>query len=139
MIVAVAIMGMVQMAADEVIDMITMRNRGMAAVAAVNVRDGMRTAIMIGGAAIRIDGIDRDYMLVNMIGMGMMQMTIMQIIRVIAVANGQVAAVGAVLMLMVGVMIQVVSCHGADSFDIWRGDAVVSAAWLKAFLASKRT
>jgi len=127
------------MAADEVIDMIAMRDRRMAAVAAMNVRDGMRTAIMIGGAAIGIGGIDRDYMLINMIGMGMMQMTIMQIIRVIPVANGQVAAAWAVLMLMVGVMVQVASSHVADSFDTRFRVEAVSVAWLKAFLASSRT
>ena len=38
----------------------------MAAVAAMNVPDGIRTAIMIGGAAIGLGGIDRNYMLIDM-------------------------------------------------------------------------
>lgn len=72
MIIAVAAMNMVEPAIDQIIDMVAVRHRFMAAFRPVNMARGhcRRAAIWIGRR-------NRDHMFINMIAMHMMQMAIM--------------------------------------------------------------
>jgi hypothetical protein len=97
-IVAVAGMDMVQPAIDQIIDMVAVRHRFMAAIRPVHMGAGQ-----LRGAAIGIGGGNRDHMFINMIAVDMMEMAIVQIISVAIVPDGGVAAAGTVNMGMIGV------------------------------------
>lgn len=55
--------------------------------------------------------VDRDPVLVDMIGMGMMQVSVMQIVGMSLVADGHVPAVGAVCMIVVEMRGVVAGAH----------------------------
>jgi hypothetical protein len=99
-IVAVITMRKMQPAADEVIDMVTMRYRFVSTVWAVVVRAaGFRCA------ADGIRCVDRDDMLVDVILMHMVKMAVVKIVHMAVMANGGVSAVRAMLVGMVGVVL----------------------------------
>jgi hypothetical protein len=97
-IVAMAIVGMVQVAIDQIIDVITVRHRFVAAAGAVHM-----AARQVGDAAIRIGRGYRHHMFIDMIAMRVVQVPIVQIIDMAIVAHGGVAAARPVHMGMAGV------------------------------------
>jgi hypothetical protein len=97
-IITMASVHMVQVAIDQIIDMIAVRHRFMAAAGAVHMAAGQR-----GGTAIGIGRGYRDHMFIDMIAMRVMQMAIMQIINMAFVVDGGVAATGPMHMGMAGV------------------------------------
>ena len=92
------------MITDEVIDVRSMRHGFMTAVRIMNMAARMAGAAMLGCAAIRVPVAHLYDMLVNVILMGMMQMPVMQVVDVVAMADSGVAVAGAVLMIVIGVM-----------------------------------
>jgi hypothetical protein len=92
MVVAVVAMGMMQMAIDEVIDMIAMRHRLVAATGTVAVSLIMTAALMLGGAGIGVRGRHLERVLFHAAAGGMMQMAIVEVIGVAIVLDGRVAA-----------------------------------------------
>lgn len=100
MVVAVAIVRMVKMAIDEVVDMIAMRNRFVSAVGAMDVGAVVSTALMVRGADRRIRWREGDDMLIDMAVVEMMKMTIVKIIDVILVFDGSMTATGFVLVFV---------------------------------------
>lgn len=98
MIVAMAVMHMVQPAIDKEVDMVAVRHRFMAATGAMNMGAGSA-----GGAATGIGRAHRDHMFIDMITMDMMQMAIVQIIDMAIMLHGDMAAAGAVLVGVIGV------------------------------------
>jgi hypothetical protein len=118
-IVAMACVHMVQAAIDQIIDMIAVRHRFMAAAGAVDMGAGRRR-----GAAIGIGGRNRDHMFINMIAMRVMQVAIMQIIDMAIMVHGGVAAAWPMHMGMAGV--GVVAGHRSSPSGMrvrppWRG------------------
>jgi hypothetical protein len=103
-IVAVVRVLMVQMAIDEVIDVIAVRDGFVAAAGAVPMALVMAAAIMAGGARRRVGAGHFQLVLFHALLGHVVQMAIVQIIRVIAMLDGSVAAVGAMLVLMVFMM-----------------------------------
>jgi hypothetical protein len=91
--------GMMQPAVYEIVDMIAMRHRFVSAVWTVRVRamDLWRALHGIGGA-------DRDGVLIHVILVHMMEMAIVQVVHMIAMANRSVSAVRAMLVSVVGVV-----------------------------------
>ena len=89
MVVAVVLVGMVQPAVHQVIHVIAVRDGLVAAARAVGVT---RLAVGRIGVAVRMLGIDRDHVLVDMILVRMVQMPVMQVVDVIVVANRRMAA-----------------------------------------------
>lgn len=109
-------MRVMQVAVDEVINMIPVRDGGMTAAGAMNMAGLVACAAVSGRAGIRVGRCNGNDMLINMVAMGMMQMAVMQIIDMIAVTNSDVTTAGAVFMLVVGVVRQGAVAHGSGSF-----------------------
>jgi hypothetical protein len=97
-IVAMGAMPVMEAAINQIIDVIAMRHRFMAAADAMDM-----SHVMTGGwrgASIGIGGADLDDVLIHVIGVGMMQMPVMQIIDVSVVPHGGVAAASSVLVIV---------------------------------------
>jgi hypothetical protein len=109
MVVAVIAVRMVQVAVDEIVDVIPMWHRFMATPRSVNV------ARLVAAAArrtlIRIFGAHFEPVFVYMIGMRMVQMAVMQIIDVTVVLDCGMPTVRAMLMVVMGVMRFVAGAH----------------------------
>jgi hypothetical protein len=115
-VVAVIAVRMVQVAVDEIVDVIAMRHGFMAAPRSVNVARVVAAAARL--ALVRIFGAHVEPVLVYMIAVRMMQMTVMQIVNVTVVLDCSVSTVRAMLMVVVSVMWFVAG-------------ALVRAPWLK--------
>jgi hypothetical protein len=98
-VVAVIAVRMVQVAVDEIVDVMPMRHRFMAAPGSVNV--ARLVAAAARRALVRILGAHFELVLVYVIGVRMMQMTIMQIINVTVVLDRSMPTVRAMLMVVV--------------------------------------
>jgi hypothetical protein len=96
-------MGMMEVAADQIIHVIAMRHRGVAAVGAMDMRGIVAGAGVVGCALIGVGGGHGDDVFIDMSGVGVMQMAVVQVIHMVVVADGEVTAVGAMLMRMVRV------------------------------------
>lgn len=103
-----AIVRMVQMTIHQVVHMVAVRDRGMATIRAVHMIYGVTAACMTTGACCGIGRGDFQCMLLdNAVGCLMMQMSIMQIVDMIAVLDRGVPAVGAMDMVVMFVLV----CH----------------------------
>ncbi|MBB5443753.1 MULTISPECIES: hypothetical protein [unclassified Paraburkholderia] len=100
---------MVQVAVDQVVDVIAMRYRIVAACRPVDMSRLMTAAV--GSTLIRIFCAHLHPVFVHVIAMGMVQVTIMQIVNVIAMPYRSVSAVRTVLMVMMGMMRFVAGAH----------------------------
>lgn len=98
MIVAVAIVHMMQPAIDQKIDMIAMRHRLVPATGTVDMATCRRR-----DAAIRVGDADGDHMFIDMIAVHMVQMAVVQIINMAIMLHGGVAAAGTMLVGVIGV------------------------------------
>ena len=90
------------MAADAVVDVVAVRNRLMTAAGAMDVIGIVTATAVIRGTAVRVVARDLDHVLVNVVLMGMVKMTIVQIVYVPSVAHRGMAAAWAVLVSMLG-------------------------------------
>jgi hypothetical protein len=99
MIVAMVAMRMVQAAIDEVIDVVAVRHRLVAAAGTVLVA----FAADFRGAANGVVGSDRDDVLVDVIAVREFEVTVVEIVDVVAMADRHMAAVRAMLMGLAGV------------------------------------
>jgi hypothetical protein len=100
---------MMQPAVDEIVDMVTMRHRFMAAVRTVHVR-----AVDLRRAVHGIFIADRDDMFVDVILVHMVQMAVVKIIHMAVMANRDVPAFRAMLMSVVG-MVFLGACGHVDA------------------------
>lgn len=100
-VIAVIAVRMVQMAGDEIIDMIAMWNSLVTAAGSMNVGGIMSATSMVGRASIRVLAAHFDCMFVHVIAMRMMKMAIMEVIQMVAVSDGNVAAVGSMGVIVV--------------------------------------
>ncbi len=101
MVVAVAVMRMMQVAVDQIVRMIAMRNGFVSAVCAMKVLRIVAGAGVTVGAGIRIRGAHLHRVLVDVAGMLMMQVAIVQKVGMAVVLDLGVTAVGTVLVRMV--------------------------------------
>lgn len=101
MVVAVAIVGVVKVAFDQVIDMIAMGNRRMAAVGAMFVAGIVASAKMIRGATVWIFSSYGKTVLFDLAAFLVVQMTIMKVIDMAFMDNGGVSTGGTVFMLVI--------------------------------------
>jgi hypothetical protein len=88
------------MAADDIVHMITVRNRGVPAIGRMGMIRGLFTRTVIRGALIWIGGGDANDMFVCVGAVRMVQMTAIEVIGVAVMLDGDMAAVGPVLVLM---------------------------------------
>ena len=122
----------VQVAIDEVVDVIAVRYCLVAATLAVHVIC-LVTAAVVRPTTIRIRLADRDSMLVVVILVGAMQVAVVQVADVIAVLNGGVTAIGSVLMVVVSVLL---AAHESAPVRMLRW---VGSAWSITLLIRSRT
>ncbi len=101
-VVAVVAMRVMKMTSDAIIDMVTMRHRLVAAARAMNMTRLMPAATMVGGANFGVLAGYLNHVLVDMIAMRMVEVPVMQIVDVAAVAHGRMSASRPVLVSMVG-------------------------------------
>jgi hypothetical protein len=100
-VVAVILVGVVEVSVDQVVDVVTVRDGLVAAVGSVLV------ACIVPFAHRRADvGVvvaDFDHVLVDVVAVGVMEVPVMQVVDVSVVAHGGVAASGSMLMFVMGV------------------------------------
>ncbi|SEO01275.1 hypothetical protein SAMN05216404_11014 [Nitrosospira multiformis] len=101
MIVAMVIMGMVKMASDQIIHMISVRHGFVPAVGAMYMPLRVTFAFMSRSTVLRIDLTDVYGMLIDMVAVGIMQMAIVKIADMVIVRDACVAAFRAVGMGMI--------------------------------------
>ncbi len=94
---------MMQVVGDAVIDVIAMRDRLVTAIGAVDMTGLMAAAAVVGGAGVGIAARHLDHVLVDMIVVRVVEMPVMQVVDVAAMAHGGVAATRPMAMRMVGV------------------------------------
>ena len=111
MVVTVVLVRMMQPSGDDVVDVVAVRDCFVAAAVAVRVVG----AVPVGrcGVAAGVLGVDLDDVLVDMVAVGVMEVPVVEVVDVVAVLDGGVAAAGAVDVGML-VMNRVVG-HGTHS------------------------
>jgi hypothetical protein len=110
-IIAMIAVRMVQMTVDQIIDVIPMGHRLMSAARAVHMPRLVTAAAVIRGAVIGIFRTHLDDMLIHVVTVRIMEMAIMQIVDVIAVANGGVATAWAMLMVVFPMVREIACAH----------------------------
>jgi hypothetical protein len=91
-IVAVASVRVMQVAVDQIIGMVTVWHLLMTAIGAVRVAFRVRVAGMVGSASVGIGRIDRKPMLIRMRSMRGMKVSIVEIVGVAFVVDGDMTA-----------------------------------------------
>lgn len=97
---------------NQIVDMVTMRHGFMAAVRAVDMAMIVANTVLDRTAAIGVVTIHFDDMFINVIAMGMMEVSIMQVVDMVAMLDGHMAAAGAVFMVVVIMMGKIAIAHG---------------------------
>lgn len=95
---------MMQMPIDEIVDVIAVRHRVVPASRPVHVPRLVPATTVLRRAAVGIALRHLDHVLVDVILVRVMQMTVVQIVDVIAVPHGGVSAAGPVLVRVIGVV-----------------------------------
>lgn len=116
MIVAVIAVRMMQVAVDEIVDVIPVRDRFMATSRPMHMPRVMPAAFVIRRTGRRICLRDLDHVFVDVAGMQVMQMPIVQIIDVISVLHRRMSASRSMLMGVIGVMRKLAVCHVRSPF-----------------------
>ena len=96
--VAVRVMEVI---ADEVVEVIAVRHGFMPAVRAVDVRIAVSVAVVLRRAVGRVRGVHVDHVLVHVVAVRVVQVPVMQVVDVAFVLERDMAAVRAVLMGMI--------------------------------------
>jgi hypothetical protein len=112
-VVAMVAVGMMQVPVHQIIDMVAMGDRLVAAA-----RGMLVSAPQVRRAAGRIGRVDCDDMLVDVIAVHVVQMAVMQIVHMAVMADCGVAAVRAVLMRVARMVLLVASGHGSAPFCV---------------------
>lgn len=99
--IAMSLMGMMQMAVDQIIHMIAMRYGLVTAIGPVLVFGAVRGAVVAAGAGARIRAARFELVLVYVTVVKRVQMAVVKIVGMPIVEDGGVATAGAVLMLVV--------------------------------------
>lgn len=102
MIVAVVSVRVVQMTGDEIVRVIPVRDCLMAAALTMLVIGRVAAAVAPSRAVVGILVADRDYVLVHMTLVRVVQVAVMQVVDVAVVPDSRVSAVGAVLVRVTG-------------------------------------
>ncbi|WP_199272356.1 hypothetical protein [Paraburkholderia acidisoli] len=124
MVVAVVAVRMVQMPVDEIIDVIAMRHGFVPAARSVHMPGLMAARAVSTGIGVLVANLD--LVLIDVVAMRVMQMTVMQIVDVITMLDGRMAASRAVLVVMMGVMRFVAACAHVSSLAVMVATANVS-------------
>jgi len=99
-VVAVAVVGVMEVALDQVIDVIPVRHARVSAAGAVDVVGGVAGAAMVRRALRRVGRVDGDRVFIDVIAVDVVQVSIVEIVDVAGVLDRDVAAVGTVHMVV---------------------------------------
>lgn len=102
------------MAVDEIVDMIAVRDGFVAAAWAMDVSGIMSGAAMVRRTTIRVLVAHLNPMLVDMIGVRMVKMTIVEIVDMVAMPNRDVAALRSVRVIVIGMMGKIAGGHSTS-------------------------
>ena len=108
-VVAVTAVHVVQVSPDQVVHVVSVRHGLVAATGAVHVVPSMPVAGVIRRALLRVGGVDRQAVLVDVVGMGMVQMTIVEVVGMAVVSDGEMTTVVA---MDVNVISMLLAGHG---------------------------
>ena len=111
MVVAVVAVRMVQVPVYQVINMIAVGNGLVPAARTVPVARFVTAAGVVRRTAVRVFIADLQHMFVNVVAVGVVKVSVVKIINMIAVANRGVAAVFAVNVVVIVVMLKVTGSH----------------------------
>jgi hypothetical protein len=143
-VVAVVAVRVVQVAVDQVVGVVAVRHRFVAAAGTVAVALVVTAAGVLRGAIGRVGRADLDRMALDAAFAHVVQVAVVQVIDVVAVLDGGVAAGWA--MLVVVILVNLVLAHFFPSFrfEVLRDagpcrGASDSAAWAMALFSSSRT
>jgi hypothetical protein len=125
MVVAVALVRVVEPPVDQIVDMVAVRYRRMAAVGPVHVAGWVAAGLRHRSAAVGMVGIDGDHMLVDVPAVRVVEMAVVEVVDVALVPHLRVSTVGPMLMIVVVVPLAVASAHRARS--LFRGAAAAGA------------
>ena len=100
MIIAVVAVRMMQVAVDDVVGMVAVRDGGVTAIGRVNMTSRLFCGAMTGRAGRGIDGGDGDDVLVHMPAMAVVQVAVIQVVGMTVMRDGKMATARAVLMLV---------------------------------------
>src|SRR5258708_9604571 len=103
------------MAIDQVVHMVAMRHRFMAAAGPVHMAGVMPGAGVVGGAGVRVARRHLDHVLIHVVAMVVVEMAVMQIVHMAAMTYGGMPAAPAVLVRVVGVVRLIAAGHGVLS------------------------
>ena len=123
------------MTGDEIVDMVAMRDGFVTAAGSMNMGGIMPGTAMVWRATIRVLVAHFNRMFVHVIRVWMMKMPVVEIIHMIAVSDGKVAATGSMRVIVVGVMRKVATGH----FNILSLNQRCSLACATAFSTSLNT
>jgi hypothetical protein len=98
MVIAMRAMGEVQMAGDQIIDMVSVRHGLMSAVRAMAMSGLMPLAAMARRASSRVFRSDTEPMFIDVVAVWMMKVSVMEIIGVVVMGDSWMPAVRSVLM-----------------------------------------
>jgi len=96
MVVAMSVMGIVEMAVDQIVDVVSVGDLLVSAAGAVNVYGVVAFAGVTGCTVGRVDGGNFDDAFIVMAVVGGVKMAVVEVIRVSVVMDGDVAAIRAV-------------------------------------------
>ena len=96
MVVAVIAVRVVEMALDEVVGVVAVRDGGMSAVVAVVVLGAVAAAVVARCAGVGVVRVDGDPVLIGVALVGMVEVAVVEVVHVSFVDDGGVTAVGAV-------------------------------------------
>jgi hypothetical protein len=112
-VVAVAVVGVVQVTVDEVVDVVAVRDRRVSATRTMYVSGVVPGAAVLRRACIGIGRRYADRVLVHVVAVGMMQMPVVDVVDVTIVPHSDVAAVRSVHVLVIRVRLAVhCTLHG---------------------------
>jgi hypothetical protein len=111
MVVTVILVRMMQATVDQVVDVVAMRHRLMAALWTVFVICRVIEALLHRRTSCRILVVRLDHVLVNMIPMRMMQVSIVQVVDVITMADGGMPTSWPVSMRMISMYLMSAGRH----------------------------
>jgi hypothetical protein len=112
-VVAMVAVGMMQVPADQVIDVAVVRNRLVPAALTVSVLGIVCFAVVVGRAPIGMLGIHSEDVLVDMVAVRVVEVAVVHVVDVVFVPNGSVTAPGRVLVIVM--FVDLVIAHEAES------------------------
>lgn len=103
---------MVQVPVYQIVHMVTMGYRGMAATRSMYVIGCMTGALVLWRAGVGVRRGDANHMFIDMVAVRMVHMAIVQVVNMAFMLNSDVPAIGSMLVVMVVMVGLVARCHG---------------------------